>query len=714
MAKIKNIEIENLLFDYTIENKDRKNEDPVLSAQMLQYIFLIREFETRVLDDYADKGRVHGPLHSSIGEEAVAVGVSAALNKFDTVTSTHRGHHHFLGKAIFYHLKDNYDPRKDDIPEKLKEISARTMAEILGLEAGYSAGRGGSMHMADKESGVLGTNAIVAGGIAISCGAAFKEKLSNGNAVSLTYFGEGATNQGIFFETMNMAALWNIPVIYLLENNRYAVATSVERSVSVSHVCQKAMSAGIPAYKVDGMDPVAVRSCLEMAREKAVSSKSPVFVECATYRYKHQAGNSSGVFLGYRTKEEIDEWKLKDPYSVFTKQLIDLKVVTEKQVEKMKNAAVEIIDYACKFVDEQPRPDISKITTGLHSSGEELESLEYRELDSFPKTKTGRYASCISSTLKKRMDNDETIFIIGEEVGRLGGAFGATKGLYKKYPERVIDSPISEGGFCGMALGAAITGLRPVVEIMYPDFALVAADPLFNQIAKIRHMYGNQFDVPIVVRTRSAIGSGYGAQHCLEPASLYALYPGWRIVAPTTPYDVIGLLNTALQSNDPVLIIEHANLYNTKDKIPKDDLDYAIPFGKAKVYEYGTDIVIVSYSYMAVECKKAADELKELGINCTFIDLRTLDYKHMDWDALYFHLQKSGKMLICELAPYGSGLGGHISDRLQRDCFKYLDGPIERLAGKDIPVPVSKEMEAAAIIHKEDIVHKVKEMCGRI
>ncbi len=679
---------------------------------MLQYIFLIREFEKRVLDEYADKGRVHGPLHSSIGEEAVAIGTSASLKRGDTITSTHRGHHHFLGKAFFYYLSDNYDPRTDAIPEKLKEICARTMAEILGLEAGYSGGRGGSMHMADKESGVLGTNAIVAGGVAIAGGAAFKEKLFSGDGVSLTYFGEGAANQGILFETMNMTALWNSPAIFLLENNNYAVATPAERSSSVTPVCQKALGAGIPAYLVDGMDPTAVRCCLEMAREYVSSGKGPIMVECETYRYKHQAGNTDGSAFGYRTKEEILKWNKRDPYENYASTLCDLDIISNEQIEYMRETAAAVVDYACEFVNSQPDPDVSLITTGLHSNGDELKILDYRELESFTNTKESSFVNSISSTLQRRMDCDESIFIIGEEVGRLGGAYSATKGLYKQYPERVFDSPISEGGFCGMSLGAAITGARPVIEIMYPDFSLVAADLLFNQIAKIRHMYGNQFDVPIVVRTRAAIGYGYGAQHCLEPAGLYAFYPGWRIVAPSTPYDAIGLLNTALQSNDPVLFVEHGSLYNNKGPIPENNLDYAIPFGKAKIYEYGTDVILVSYSFMAGECLKAIDELKEKNINCTLIDLRTLDYKHIDWDALSLYLEKSGQMLICELAPQNSSLGAQISDRLQRDCFDYLDGPIERLAGVDIPVPVSKTMEAASIISKERIIQKIEEICN--
>jgi len=710
MATIQKIETEDLLFRYIPEDKDRQDENPVLSAQMLQNIFLIREFESRVLEDYADKDLVHGPLHSSIGEEAVAVGVSAALGRSDTVTSTHRGHHHFLAKALFYYLPDEYDPRSDETPEKLKEICARTMAEILGLDAGYSAGRGGSMHMADKESGVLGTNAIVAGGVAIAGGAAFKEKLQGGDGVSLTYFGDGAANQGILFETMNMTALWDVPVIYLLENNLYAVATSADRSGSVTPLSQKAIGAGIPAYVVDGMDPTAVRGCLEAAREHARAGKGPVWVECETYRFKHQAGSTDGTAFGYRTKEEVAEWEKRDPCDAYAKQLLEQNLVTAEQIEFMKQTAVNAIDHACEFVNAQPRPDGSDILTGLHSSGDELKSLDYRELESFSKTKPKRYVDCISSTLKQWMDKDETVYVIGEEVGRLGGAFAATKGLYKQYPDRVIDSPISEGGFCGMALGAAITGSRPVVELMYPDFALVAGDPLFNQIAKIRHMYGDQFDVPLVVRTRAAVGCGYGAQHCLEPAALYAFYPGWRIVAPSTPFDMIGLLNTAMQSNDPVLVVEHANLYTTRGPVPDGDLDYAIPFGKARVEEHGTDVIIVSYSLMAVECRKAVEELKAKGIHCTLIDLRTLDYQHMDWDALSDALRKSGLMLICELAPQHSSLGGIIADRLQRDCFDALDGPIERLAGADIPVPVSKEMEAAAVISKEQIVHKVEEL----
>jgi len=707
MPSLNAINTEPLLFDYTLEPSDCVNEDAILSARMLQTILLIREFETRVLREYDEKGLVHGPLHSSIGEEAVAVGVSAALKRNDTITSTHRGHHHFLAKALFYYLGDDYDPRQNSTPEKMQEVCNRTLAEILGLASGYSRGRGGSMHMADRESGILGTNAIVGGGIPIACGSAFTERLLKGDGISLTYFGEGASNQGVFFECMNMTALWNVPVIFLLENNLYSVATSVEQSCSVDPVARKALAAGIPSYVVDGMDPTAVRRCVAMARQHAREGKGPVLVECRTYRYKHQGGNTDGTGFGYRTKEEVESWRKKDPCIIYARQLMQRGVVTQEQIGFMHDIATQSITEACRFVDNQPQVDVSVVAEGLHSSGKELQSLVYMEPHSGGMTREVSYVKCISDTLRRRMETDDRIYIMGEEVGRLGGAFTATKGLYKQFPDRVFDSPISEAGFCGMALGAAITGAKPIIEIMYPDFSLVAADPLFNQIAKVRHVYGDQFDVPLVVRTRSAIGNGYGGQHCLDPAALYALYPGWRIVAPSTPYDVIGLLNTAIQSNDPVLFIEHADLYKIKGSVPEKDLDFAIPFGKARVLERGMDVIIVSYSFMASECEKALDELESRGIHCTFIDLRTLDYMHIDWLALERYLDLAGKMLICEQSPHNGSLGSMIADRLHRECFDSLDAPIYRLGGKNVPVPVSKAMEAACIIHLDDIVNEV-------
>jgi 2-oxoisovalerate dehydrogenase E1 component len=699
---------ETLLYRYSITDSDRQKEDPLLSAQMLQYLLVIREFEEKLLTEFSDTGKVHGPLHSSIGQEAVAIGVSAALARQDAITSTHRGHHHFLAKTLFYYLPQDYDPRKDDAPEASYEICSKLMTEILGLEAGFCLGRGGSMHLADKQSGVLGTNAIAGGGISIAAGAALKEKLTHGDAAALTYFGEGAINQGVFAECANMAVLWKLPVIFLLENNLYAVTTYAGNSVSVKPIAKRGLGFGLASYVVDGMDPTAIRCCVQEARGRAVSSKGPTLIECLTYRYKHHGGSQDGTAFRYRTEEEVQQWKKKDPCENYPKQLMDNKTITFDQLKRMKETAQAVIQKACDFVRRQPTPDTSRITFGLHCDGSELEKLSYRELEDYTETKQVRFVESISATLRRWMEKDNKVFVIGEEVGRLGGAFAATKGLYKEFPERTIDSPISEAGFSGIGLGAALRGCRAVIEIMYPDFTMPGADTLMNQIAKIRYTYGSQFDVPVVVRTRCAIGSGYGAQHSLDPAALYALYPGWRIVAPSCPFDVIGLLNTAMQSADPVLFIEHALLYNSRGPIPKDDMDFAIPFGKAKVYGNGKDITIVSYSYMVTLCLEAARRVEKEGIHCTLVDLRTLDYLHIDWDCLTKQLEQNGRMLICEQAPLHGSVGAQIADKLQRDCFTFLDAPIHRVGAANIPMPVSKVMETAATPQVEDIIEAIR------
>jgi len=699
---------ETLLYRYAVTDSDLRKENPLLSAQMLQYLLLIREFEQKLLSEFSDKGKVHGPLHSSIGQEAVAVGATATLQRKDMITSTHRGHHHFLAKTLFYYLPENYDPRKDDVPSAMYEICSKLMAEILGLSAGYCLGRGGSMHLAEKKSGVIGNNAIVGGGISIATGAALKEKLTGGDAVAITYFGEGAINQGVFAECANMAALWKLPVIFLLENNLYSVATYVANSIGVTPVAKRGLGFGLTCYVVDGMSPTAVRCCVQEAREIAVSGRGPVLIECLTYRYKHQGGSQDGTAFGYRTREEIEEWKKKDPCVNYPRQLKEHKTITSEQFKRMKETAEKVIQQACSFARRQPAADTLHITEGLHSDGSELTELNYRELEDYTETKKLRYVESISATLRNWMEKDSSVFVIGEEVGRLGGAFAATKGLYKQFPERTIDAPISEAGFTGMGLGAALCGSRPVVEIMYPDFTMVAADALMNQIPKVRYAYGNQFDVPLVVRTRCAIGSGYGAQHSLDPAAVYALYPGWRIVAPSCPFDVIGLLNTAMASRDPVLFIEHALLYNSRGPVPKDDMDFAIPFGKAKVYGDGADLVIVSYSYMLTVCLEAVRQMEKEGIHCTVVDLRTLDYLHIDWDCLKGQLERIGRMLICEQAPLHGSVGAQIADELQRQCFGFLDTPIQRVGSADIPVPVSKTMEAAAIVQPEDVIKAIR------
>jgi 2-oxoisovalerate dehydrogenase E1 component len=258
------------------------------------------------------------------------------------------------------------------------------------------------------------------------------------------------------------------------------------------------------------------------------------------------------------------------------------------------------------------------------------------------------------------MQRDPEVFVIGEEVGHLrGGAYGTTRHVCRTFPERVFSSPISENGFSGLALGAAIMGMRPVVEFMFPDFALEAADQLFNHIPKIRHMFGGDVDVPLVVRTRTAQGRGFGPQHSCDPAALFALFPGWRIVAPSTPADYVGLFNSAIEGNDPVLIIEHHRLWTLEGPIP--DLDARIPFGKGRIARPGRDLTVLTWSHPVHRVVAIADELAAEGIDVEVIDLRTIDPLGLDWDHITDSVRRTGAVAIVEDATPSHSIGARIA-----------------------------------------------------
>ncbi|MDR1932246.1 MAG: dehydrogenase E1 component subunit alpha/beta [Spirochaetales bacterium] len=687
--------------------------------KMLFEIFLIRDFETRLLE-LKDLGLVHGPCHSSIGEEGGAVGSIMALEKDDIIASTHRGHHHFLAKAFTASL-GFYDPLVS-VPSGMAGILKTTLAEIMGLAQGYCKGRGGSMHLGNLDFGCLGTNAIVAGGVPIVTGVAWSLGINKSGNVGVSYLGDGATNQGCVHEVMNMAKLWKVPVIYYIENNLYAVATSTDEACSLKDLAQRAPAYGMEGMVVDGMDPVEVYLAMIEAKKIALAG-TPVIIEAKTYRYKHQAQSLPGSAYGYRTKAEEEEWLARDAVVRFPETLMKQKVLTAEQARQLKEKSAALIAEAAAslvkgegeklFIPADLFPVREDLHTGIRSDGHEFVGQSWKEAGDFPSMTERTFIDVIPEVMDRIMEKDGNAIVLGEEVGHMkGGAYLATKGLFKKYRDRVIDTPISEGGFCGMALGLALSGKRPVVEIMFPDFALVAADQLFNQIGKCRYMYGNQFDVPLVMRTRVAIGTGYGAQHCMEPAAFYAQFAGWRIVAPSNPFDYIGLFNTAYRSLDPVLVIEHHNLYPLKGMVPA-DRDYCIPFGKARVARQGAQVTIVAWALMTVEALKAAETLAACGIDAEVIDLRTIDYAGIDYEAIGASLKKTGKIIIAEEGHYIGGIGAQLCDEVQRRFFDYLDAEIGRVAGLSVPTPVSKPMEDLVVPHAADIAATVKSMMGK-
>lgn len=693
-------------------------------VQMLEQLILIRRFEDRLLK-LSVAGLLHGPAHSSIGQEGAAVGSISMLTAGDKINGTHRMHHQFLAKALNFASPSDYFPMAHEIPATFHDVIYRTYAEILGLKPGYCGGRGGSMHLRLPEAGILGSNAIVGGNPPHAAGYAFADKMLGREDVSVTFFGDGAMQIGSSYEAMNLAALYNLPTIFYVENNQYAVSTHISEQTRETRLAARGLSLGIPAIEFDGMDVIAARLAMQEAKAIIQRENGPVLLEAQTWRHFHQSGALKGSAFGYRDKDMEEQWWAIDPLETYPATLRRLGLIDDGTVAHLESRADTLVDEALNrlienYGDEKTArifptlwPDPASVDDGIRGDLSELSAYRRCELEEAPadQLEDARLIDVIAKAMLRNMERFDNIIILGEDVHHLrGGTSGATKHIGEHFPDRLVGTPICENGFTGLALGAALNGLRPVVEIMYPDFALVAADQLFNQIAKVRHMFGGAFPVPIVVRSRVSAGSGYGSQHSMDASGLFALYPGWRIVAPTTPYDYIGLLNAALACDDPVLIVEYSDLFKKTGKVPKGDWDYIVPFAKAKIARKGQACTLLAYGSTVDVCLKA---VAESGVDAEIIDLRSLDAAGIDWDMIGQSVKKTHALMVAEETARGTSLGSRIISDAQQKLFNWLDHEIVHVTGGDASPVVSKILERAALADANKIATALRTLNTR-
>ena len=699
---------------------DWKAADPRTLGTLLAQIHLIRAFEETVVE-LAMEGLVHGPAHSSIGQEGGAAGALAFLRTGDHINGSHRGHHHFLGKAIAHLRPDGIDPTAE-LGNDIDALLQRTLAEIMGLSQGFCRGRGGSMHLRWDEAGVLGTNAIVGGGVPLAAGSAWAHRAAGTENVAVTFFGDGAVNIGSVLETMNLAAAWSLPLCFFIENNLYAVSTHVSEATAEPRLSARGQAFNIPSWKVDGMDPLAVHLAMQQALARMRSGKGPAIIEADVYRFFHQNGGFPGSAFGYRSKEEEASWRARDPMDLMAAKMQALGLITADQCQALRERVQDSMKRAVAALTEpEPGgkagkrriipslwPDPGFVDIGIRGDLSELQGARTAEQHSFSgQLQERKFIDVVADVMDRRMATDPGIVVLGEDVHRLkGGTNGATRGLKDKYPDRVLGTPISENAFAGLGGGMAMDGrFKPVVEFMYPDFMWVAADQVFNQIGKARHMFGGDINMPLVLRTKVAMGSGYGSQHLMDPAGVFVTNPGWRIVAPSNPFDYIGLMNAALQLRDPVLVIEHIDLYASSGQAPVDDLDYLTPFGKAAVRRQGDDVTVLSYLSMV---KVSLDAVEQTGVDAEVIDLRWLDRASIDWDTIGKSIRKTNNVLIVEQGAIGTSYGGWLSDEIQRRFFDWLDQPVQRVTGGEASPSISKVLERAACAGVEEVVEGLR------
>ena len=654
--------------------------------RLYQQMVLIRHCEERLVKSH-QKGLIPGACHTYIGQEAVAVGVCAELNQDDMVFSTHRGHGHALAKGL--------EPRE-------------LIAELYGRATGCSRGRGGSMHLFSPEVGMMGTSGIVGPCILQAAGAGYSFKLLKKKNVGVAFFGDGAVNNGAFHEGLNMASIWKLPVLFVCENNQYATEVPFSYSAGNPSVYERGAAYGLPAVQVDGNDVLAVQRAAQEAVKRARGGGGATLIECKTYRIRAHA-EGMGDF-GYRTREEVDQWKTQCPIALLKKYLLDHQLANETDLAEIEKEVQAQLEEAHEFAEKSPMPAADTATAHIFSNPSPLPAAIHGgngAARSEKKDRTLTYMKATLEALTEEFAKNPKLFVLGEGIGQRGGNFATTAGLYQKYgAERLCDTPICERGFVGLACGAAMSGTQPVVDFMFADFVLDGAGEIINQIAKMQYMSSGRLKMPILLRGCIGIGHAAATHHSGSYYSTYAHFPGLRVVVPSNPYDAKGLMKTALNCNDPVIFLEHRELLSIKGPVPAKE--YFIEFGKASVVREGSDVTVVALAMMVHKTLQACEVLAKEGISAELIDPRTVS--PLDAETILNSVTKTGRLLIVDESFGPCGIGAEIAARLVDSGFDNLDAPIRRLNGLHTPTPYSPTIENAVVPNVEMITKAIRDL----
>ena len=638
-------------------------------------MLVIRGFEERVAALYRD-GEVPGFVHLSIGQEASAVGACWPLRAADVITSTHRGHGHCLAKGL--------DP-------------LGMFAELMGKDAGTNRGRGGSMHIADPTAGIFGANGIVAAGLPIAVGAATAAQLRDEGNVAVAFFGDGAVAQGAFHEALNLAAVWNLPVVFFCENNGYAEfsAASDQHAASLK---RRAKGYRVEYVAVDGNDVVATARAMDDVVGGLRDGDGPVIVEAATYRWH---GHYEGDPQRYRSADEVREWEARDPLLVHERRLRKAGI-DDTVIDELRATVAHELDAAVDAARAMAAPAVTSLYDFVTRPRPERPEPPAPPADA----PVFRIMDAVRTALEIELETDDRVFVAGIDVAAGGNVFGLTRGLHDRFGDRVRDTPISETAIMGLGVGAAMAGLRPVVELMYVDFLGVCLDQLLNQAAKLPYMTGGAAEMALTVRTQFGAGRSSGSQHSQSLEALLAHIPGLTVVMPSTPADTYGLLRAAIQDPNPVVFIENRLTYGLKG--PQPPPEFVLPLGVSAVVRPGDDVTVVSVSRMVHEALAAAEALAAEGISVEVVDLRTV--APLDLGPVLDSVRKTSRLLIAHEAVVPFGIGAEIAAVVARDAFWDLDAPIQRIGAAATPAPYAPNLERAWLPDRDDIAAAIRDL----
>ena len=628
--------------------------------ELLYYLKLPRYIEERMLL-LLRQGKI-SKWFSGIGQEAISVGTTYALEKDDYILPMHRN----LG--VFTTRNVNLD---------------RLFCQLFGKQDGFTNGRDRTFHFGSKDDRIIGMISHLAAMLPVANGLALSFKMRKEKRIAVSFTGDGSTSEGDFHEALNIAAVWNLPVIFIIENNGYGLSTPVSEQYNCKNLVDKAVGYGMEGIQIDGNNVLDVFNTIKTVKKKILNGSGPVLIEAMTFRIR---GHEEASGIKYVPKELIEQWKKKDPILQFENYLLKNKIIKKNYIKTLesefKNKIIPVID---KTLDApEPSSTIDKELNNVYKKN------TFKQISIQNKKVTSkRFIDAIRDCLFDKMDSDPKVLIMGQDIAEYGGVFKITEGFIDKFGhERVRNTPIIESGIIGTAMGLSIEGFKPIVEMQFADFVSVGFNQIVNNLAKTFYRWNQPINVTLRLPTGGGIGAG--PFHSQSNESWFFHVPGLKLVYPSNPVDAKGLLLSSIDDENPVLFFEHKALYRSV-KTDVSDSNYHIPIGKGKIINKGTSMTLITYGMGVVWAQDFIKKNSQYSTLIEIIDLRTL----LPWDRemTFESIKRTNKVLILSEDNITGSIGAEISASISEFIFEYLDAPILRLGAIDTPVPFSPNIE---------------------
>ncbi len=667
------MEVSEKLEKPLMEFNRRKYDDATL-VRLYKALLKPRLIEERMLIALR-QGKI-SKWFSGIGQEAISVGIAEAIEADEYLFPMHRNLGLFTSRNLDF---------------------KRLFCQFQGKKMGYTKGRDRSFHFGANEHHIVGMISHLGPQLALADGVALADKLENNKKITVTFSGDGATSEGDFHEALNVAAVWDLPVIFVIENNGYGLSTPSNEQFRCKQFIDKGKGYGMDAVQVDGNNILEVFHAAKTAAEKMRKNPKPLIFECLTFRMR---GHEESSGTKYIPKELFEIWGKKDPISNYEAFLIDSGVISETESQAIRKEIKDNIEVALQATWAEP--DIAPNTE------EELADVyfpyvqEVKNPTSDKKTNK-RFIDAIQDALSQSMERFPKLVLMGQDIAEYGGAFKVTEGFVEKFGKaRVRNTPLCESAIVGTALGLSIKGWKSMMEMQFADFVTCGFNQIINNLAKSHWRWGQNADV--VVRMPTGAGSAAGPFHSQSNEAWFFHTPGLKIVYPSNAYDAKGLLNAALEDPNPYMFFEHKGLYRSVSEDIPDDY-YTVEVGKAALATEGTNLTIVTYGMGVYWAKKAMAEMPEYTAD--IIDLRTL----LPWDkeTVMQSVKKTNKVLVCHEDCLTGGIGAEIAAWISENCFRYLDAPVMREGALDTPIPFASPLEQN-FLPANRIKEKVKEL----